>query len=75
MKTRHAVCVNADPILVGESALIKDHPSDVDRVLAQFDNTDLVYTLPNGQAVLLGYDWHDFHKDAFQYDEEQEENE
>ena len=57
---KHGIVVNADPKLIGKTALLKQH-ADPDMYWVQFDDTDLEY---NG--VALAYGWHEMMRDAFE---------
>ena len=56
----HGKVINADPRLVGKTALLKLHPNP-DMYWVQFDDLTLEY---NG--VMLASGWHEMMTDAFE---------
>jgi hypothetical protein len=58
--TKALVCDNARDELLGKRAQVRDDLTDVDYVLAQFDEVGLEV-----DGVRLDQGWHRFHRDAF----------
>lgn len=64
-KLYHGTIVNAAPELIGKTALMRDHESDCDLIMLQFDDVNLEY-----EGKFLASGWHTFHRDSFETDEE-----
>lgn len=65
---KHGTVVNAAPELIGKTALMRDHESNCDLIMLQFDDMTLEY-----EGKFLASGWHAFHRDSFETDDERAE--